>query len=44
MLVDIEGALQDVLIGYSRVPLANLSSKQITFGGECDGECDETWK
>ena len=34
MLVDIEGALQDVLIGYSRVPLANLASKQITFGGE----------
>jgi hypothetical protein len=41
VLVDIEGALRDVLIGYSRVPLANLASKQITFGGEC---CDDNDK
>ncbi len=42
MLVDIDGALNDVLIGYSRVPLANLSSKQITFGSECDVKSNET--
>ena len=42
ILVDIKGALQDVLIGYSRVLLGNLVSKQITFGGEWNNEYNST--
>lgn len=34
LLVDIEGAASDILIGYSRVPLERLCSPQIRFGGE----------
>ncbi len=33
-LVDVEGAIQAVLIGYSRVTIERLSSEQVMFGGE----------
>jgi hypothetical protein len=34
LLIDVDAAVNDVLIGYSRVPLERLNSPQIMFGGE----------
>ena len=35
VIVDFDGAISEILIGYSRVPVERLNSPQIVFGGEC---------